>query len=170
MAQQRTLDTSVSFEFSKSGIAQSRQNLTERLQPYPTIRSDGTEHKYFPPHVLTSQTFEADLTLPQRLCTPKDTQSEFSSRYIKSTFWQTLIKTHQPPGGEPFQRKRAQHGVVWSSGMTSRCGWRAPSSPIQIRASPCSIHGTAKACDIFCFLVTHLNRRRAAIVPCLLIL
>jgi len=30
-----------------------------------------------------------------------------------------------------------------SSGMTSRCGWRTPSVPIQIRASPCSIHGTA---------------------------
>jgi hypothetical protein len=25
--------------------------------------------------------------------------------------------------------------VVWSSGMTSRCGWRTPSVPIQIRAS-----------------------------------
>ena len=30
-----------------------------------------------------------------------------------------------------------------SSGMTSRCGWRTLSVPIQIRASPCSIHGTA---------------------------
>jgi hypothetical protein len=29
-----------------------------------------------------------------------------------------------------------------ASGMTSRCGWRTPSVPIQIRASPCSIHGT----------------------------
>jgi len=27
--------------------------------------------------------------------------------------------------------------------MTSRCGWRVQSTPIQIRASPCSIHGTA---------------------------
>jgi hypothetical protein len=35
-----------------------------------------------------------------------------------------------------------------SSGMTSRCGWRTPSVPIQIRASPCSIHGTANMCDI----------------------
>ena len=31
-----------------------------------------------------------------------------------------------------------------ASGMTSRCGWRIHSIPIQIRASPCSIHGTAK--------------------------
>ncbi len=43
----------------------------------------------------------------------------------------------------------AASNISSASGMTSRCGWRTPSVLIQIRASPCSIHGTAKNASFF---------------------
>jgi hypothetical protein len=62
----------------------------------------------------------------------------------------------------------AASNISPASGMTSRCGWRTLRVPIQIRASPCSIHGTAMALTSMRHSFCIVDNPAVEVLPCAL--